>query len=835
MVGIVVVSHSARVAEGVVELAREMGGEDVRIEPAGGMAEPAGAIGTDAELVKGAIERASGEDGVLVLMDLGSALMTAEMAVEMADDATRVVLSEAPLVEGAIAAAATARGGATLDEVAAEARGALGPKAAQLGVEPATEPADAPGDEGEDEGEGETVRLRVENRLGLHARPAARLVATARRFEADVSLVNETTGAGPANAGSLTAVATLGVRQGHEILVRARGAGATPALEAIVELAREGFGDEDGAAPAPAPQEASPAETAQDAPPPEPGARLAGLAAAPGIALGPVRHLQPPALDVPADPAGEPAEEWRTLDEARDAARRDIEADRTRVGRGAGAAEASIFDAHLALLDDSALLDPARRSVLDERASAAGAWRDAAEAAARAFEATDDEYLRARAVDVRDVAGRVLGHLLGGGTAPAPAGAGIVVAAELTPGQTAGLDRAVIRGVATARGSATSHAAILARSFGIPAVVGLGDALLALEEGTPLLLDGTEGAVVVDPPDELRAEFEARQRKAEARRRAAAARAGEPAVTRDGVGVEVAANIAGPDDLPGALEHGADGVGLLRTEFLFLDRERLPDENEQFAAYSEIAAALDGRPLVVRTLDVGADKPLPSLPQPPEANPFLGRRGIRLALDEPEVLRVQLRAIVRTAAEHPGIKLMFPMVTTLEEYRTARALLEDVRRELNAAGRLEVGIMVEVPAAALAADRFAPEVDFFSLGTNDLAQYTMAAERGNEHVAALADGPVPALLRLVAGVARAARAHGTWVGACGELAGDPAAAVLLVGLGVRELSMAPARIPEVKELVRGLELEAAETAASGALDRDSAGAARADAAPLMGF
>ena len=830
MVGLVVVSHSARVAEGVVELAREMGGEDVRIEPAGGMAEPAGAIGTDAELVKSAIERASDEDGVLVLMDLGSALMTAEMAVEMADDATQVVLSEAPLVEGAIAAAATARGGATLDEVAAEARGALGPKAAQLGVEPATEPAAAPAEEGDDGGQ--TVRLRVDNRLGLHARPAARLVATARRFDAEVSLVNETTGAGPANAGSLTGVATLGVRQGHEIVVRASGPDAGPALEAIQELAREGFGDEDGAAPAEPAAQAAP-EPSDAAPPPEPGGRLTGLAAAPGIALGPVRHLHAPALEVPTDPAGEPAEEWRMLDEARDAARGDIEADRTRVGQRAGAGEAFIFDAHLALLDDSALLDPARRGVFDEGASAAGAWQEASEAAARAFEATDDEYLRARAADVRDVAGRVLGHLLGGGTAPAPTGAGIVVAAELTPGQTAGLDRGLISGIATARGSATSHAAILARSFGIPAVVGLSDALLALDEGTPLLLDGTEGLVVVDPPDDLRAEFEARQAKAEARRSAAVARAAEPAVTRDGVGVEVAANIAGPDDVPAALEQGADGVGLLRTEFLFLERERLPDEDEQFAAYSEIAAALDGRPLVVRTLDVGADKPLPSLPQAPEANPFLGRRGIRLALDQPEILRVQLRAIVRTAADHPGLKLMFPMVTSLEEYRKARGLLEGARREVGSRDRLEVGIMVEVPAAAVAADRFAPEVDFFSLGTNDLAQYTMAAERGNEQVAALADGPVPALLRLVAGVARAARAHGGWVGACGELAGDPAAAVLLVGLGVRELSMAPPRIPEVKQLLRGVEMEAAEAAASAALDRDSAAEARAEAAPLM--
>jgi phosphocarrier protein FPr len=236
----------------------------------------------------------------------------------------------------------------------------------------------------------------------------------------------------------------------------------------------------------------------------------------------------------------------------------------------------------------------------------------------------------------------------------------------------------------------------------------------------------------------------------------------------------------------------------------------------------------------VRTLDVGADKPLPSVPQPPEDNPFLGRRGIRLALDRPELLRVQLRAIVRAAAEHPSIKVMFPMVTALAEYRAARALLDEIRGELGMTEALEVGIMVEVPAAALAADRFAPEVDFFSLGTNDLAQYTMAAERGNENVAALAEGPVPALLRLIAGVTEAARLRGRWVGACGELAGDPAAAALLVGLGVRELSMAPARIPEVKQVVRGLALDEAAAAAQAALARDSADEARADAAPLLG-
>jgi len=830
MVGIVVVSHSADVADGVVELAREMGGEEVRIEPAGGMADPPRGIGTDAELIKGAIERAAGDDGVLVLMDLGSALMSAEMAVEMAENAPRVVLSEAPLVEGAIAAAATARGGADLDAVAAEARGALAPKAVQLGVEDAD--GDAGGADVVEDG-GETLRVTVENRLGLHARPAARLVATVGRFDADVSLVNESTGAGPASARSLTGVATLGVRQGHEVLVRARGNDAGAALEAIAALARENFGDDDGdgAQPAaPAAPAAAPTETAAH---PEPGARLAGLPAAPGIAVGPARHLRPPELELPSGPAGTPDEEWRGLEDARAAAHADIERDRERVGARAGAAEAAIFDAHLALLADSALLEPARRAV-DDGAAAAAAWQDAAEAAARAFEDSDDEYLCARADDVRDVARRVVAHLVAEGKADAPQASGIVVAAELTPGQTAGFDREQVSGIATARGSATSHAAILARSFGIPAVVGLGPALLAVEEGAPLLLDGSEGAVIVEPADDVRKEFAARQAEAQKRHRAAVARAGEPAFTRDGTGVEVAANIAGPRDVPRALEQGADGVGLLRSEFLFLDRDELPDEDEQYGAYREIAAGLEGRPLVVRTLDVGADKPLPSVPQPPEDNPFLGRRGIRLALDRPELLRVQLRAIVRAAAEHPSIKVMFPMVTALAEYRAARALLDEIRGELGMTEALEVGIMVEVPAAALAADRFAPEVDFFSLGTNDLAQYTMAAERGNENVAALAEGPVPALLRLIAGVTEAARLRGRWVGACGELAGDPAAAALLVGLGVRELSMAPARIPEVKQVVRGLALDEAAAAAQAALARDSADEARADAAPLLG-
>jgi phosphocarrier protein FPr len=705
--------------------------------------------------VREAIERARSGDGVLVLMDLGSALMSAEMATEMLEGETggRILLCEAPLVEGAMAAVARARGGATIDEVAAEARGALRMKASQLGVEEAEPGPPAPALAGD----GPELRLRVDNRLGLHARPAARFVGTAGRFDADVTVTNATRGRGPADARSLTALATLGVRQGDEIHLRARGAQAEEALAALRELAAANFGDEADGAPRGA-VEAAPAPAAPRraaAAPPAPGARLIGVPAAEGIAIGAARPLGERALVVEEGRAGAPEDEWRRLEVALAAARRDIERDRAAVAERAAEAEAAIFDAHLVLLDDTALLGPARRAVFEKGRGAARAWQSAADDAAEAFRALDDPYLRGRAVDVNDVAQRVLRHLVGEAAEAGPWEPGVVVANELTPGQAAGLDRSLVRGIATARGGATSHAAILARALAIPAVVGLGDELLAVAEGTPLVLDGTVGTVEVDPGAAAIAEHEARQAAAEQRRRSARARAHEPARTHDGRRIEVFANVGGAADVAPALAQGAEGVGLLRTEFLFLDRATPPDEEEQLAAYREIAAALGDRPLVLRTLDAGADKPLAFLQQAPEANPFLGRRGLRLSLAEPELLRTQLRAVLRAAAEYP-VKVMFPMVSTTAELRAARALLEQARADVGGPDDLEVGVMIEVPAAALAAERFAREVDFFSIGTNDLTQYTMAAERGNAELAGLVAGPVPAVLRLVREVTVAA-------------------------------------------------------------------------------
>ncbi len=825
MVGIVVVSHSDALAEGVVRLAREMAGPELALEPAGGFEEP-DALGTDADRVRGAIERAMSPDGVLVLMDLGSALMSAELAVEMLEGAAGPVrLSAAPLVEGTVAAAVAASGGATLEEVAAEARGALAMKTSQIPDDAIDETATEAGDT--DAG----AELPVRNAIGLHARPAARFVETARAFDADVRVAKAGGGAA-VGARSLTNLVALGARLGDTLVVTAAGPQAAEAIDALRALAEDGFGDgvaAAGGAPADAPAGGPAVAPSQDdapAQPPAAGFVLTGVAASVGVAIGPAHRLGLSGLgDAPGDRAAQDADaEGRTLDDALAAARAAIERDRDVVSGRAGAADAAIFSAHLALLDDEALLEPARAAIAGG-AIAERAVYDAAQQVAAVYRGLDEPLLRERATDVLDVGRRIIGAIAGSGADGGRSASGIVVADELTPADAAGLDPERVLAIATARGSTTAHAAILARALGLPAVVGLGPGVLGVTDGTTLLLDGEAGTVVVDPPADMLSDARERRRRAEQRRAAARERAHEPAVTRDGERIEVFANLGTGSDAAGAVVLGAEGVGLLRTEFLFLGREELPGEEEQAQTLREIARALDGRPLIVRTLDAGADKPLPALPMPPEDNPFLGVRGIRLALARPEVLSTQFRAILRVAAEHP-VKTMLPMVATLGEIIAARELLERARSDTGIDAPMELGIMVEVPAAALAATRLAAHVDFFSLGTNDLTQYTMAAERGDPRLASLLAGPQPAMLRLVQATVAGAAAHDRWVGVCGELAGDPAAAILLAGLGVTELSMAAGLIPEVKAALREVSLTDARAAAQAALETDDAEAAR---------
>lgn len=818
MVGIVIVSHSYRLAEGVAELAREMGAAELRLETAGGLDGPEHRLGTDAARVMNAIEAAWSPAGVLVLMDLGSAVLSAEMALELLPQARRegVMLCEAPIAEGAVAAAVTASLGASLADVAREARDGLAGKAVHLGVEPKVGTTTPTSNGGPAAGPSRTVVLSVTNLHGLHARPAARLVQTASALDAAVSVRDVTTGRGPASARSLNEIATLGVLAGHEIEVTAAGPQADEALTALAALAGRNFDDIDDVATEP--------PTDLRAGPSVPGA-LHGLPASPGIAIGAVRRFRVPDLKVPQEEPKDAATERQRLDDALIAVRVDIEAQRAAVAARAGAADAEIFQAHLLFLQDGSLLEPARAAI-DERRSAPAAWTAAVDTVAAGWEALEDAYLRARLEDLRSVGRQVLARILGVAVPrPQMDGEGILVAADLAPAEAAVLDPETTLGIVTAFGGPTTHAAVLARALGIAAVVGAGEAVLALEDGTSLAIDGSTGDVTPDPSPDLVAELSAGRRERDAAIAQARTRAHESARTRDGVTIEVAANIGGPGDVAAAVAAGADGVGLFRTEFLFMDR--MPDVDDQVAAYAEAARQLDGRPMVVRTLDVGADKPLPYLAQAQEANPFLGVRGIRLGLARPELLDAQLRAIVLVAATYP-LRIMFPMVATVEELRAASAALDRARAGADPlpSGALQLGVMIEVPAAAVVADALAPLVDFFSIGTNDLTQYVLAADRGNERVAGLADALHPGVLRLIRATVDAADAEGRWVGVCGELAGDPFATALLLGLGVRELSMGAPAIPLVKDAVRATDLDRARALATAALAAGSAASVR---------
>ncbi len=859
MVGLVLVSHSAQLADGVAELAAQMAGPDVRIGAAGGMDEPGGALGTDASRVVRAIDEVWSQDGVLVLMDLGSAVLSAELAVDLLDERRRgrVLLTQAPLVEGAVAAAVAAGIGEPLQKVAAAALGGLAAKAAHLspaaaeagGAQPATaggaadvdaEARRAGGDAGRRGAPPETLRVTVLNRLGLHARPAALLVRTAGGFDADVTVADATSGRGPVSARSLNAVATLGARRGDDLVVIASGPQASQALAAIGRLADGAFGEPEdhgpqGAQPLPGRRaDAAATDAGGDAAPargaPAAGTVLAGIPASPGAAIGPARRLARRAVPVPDAPAGDPHAEWAALKGALEATAADVLRTRASVAGRAGAQDAAIFDAHLLFLEDEALLAPAREGVFERGDTAARAWDTAVAAAAEAWDALEDPYQRARVTDLRNVGDQVLDHLLGTGSATSTAGPGVVIASDLSPSHVAGLDRSMITAVACALGGPTSHAAILARALGLPAVVGAGAGLLAVAEGTLLAVDGDAGTVTVEPTSDVVAATD-RRRQAQTREAAAAqAAAARAAVTRDGVTVRVEANVGGADEARAAVASGADGVGLLRTEFLFLEADAAPDEDEQAAAYAAVAAALQGRPLTIRTLDAGADKPLAYLPMPPESNPYLGVRGLRLGLVHPGQLLCQLRAALRTSADYP-VRVMFPMVATAEEVRRARELVDQARASLAGRGvavpaRLEVGIMLEIPSAALIAEKLAPLVDFFSVGTNDLTQYTLAAERGNAGVAALADPLHPAVLQLIDRAAQAAAAAGRSIAVCGEVAGDRMAVPLLIGLGVRELSMNPAAIPTAKQAVRATAASAARQLAREALELESAAAVR---------
>ncbi|TJY42251.1 phosphoenolpyruvate--protein phosphotransferase [Cohnella pontilimi] len=533
-----------------------------------------------------------------------------------------------------------------------------------------------------------------------------------------------------------------------------------------------------------------------------------GIGASPGLAIASAFVLKPEEEYVPADnqvmDREAEAERFRV---AVSRAQEDLERIRKSTEEKLGAEKAEIFEGHLLILEDPDLIDAVIEKVQENGQNAEFALYETAQTFIEMLQQMDDELLRERAVDIKDVSGRVMRHLRGVESSDLSAMPDecVLIAEDLTPSDTAQLDLGKVRGFVTEIGSRTSHSAIMARSLDVPAIVGAGAGLRGVATGTPVVMDAVEGILLVEPTDEELALYAERKAAYDQRKAELALWVGRPSASSDGHRVELAANIGKLEDVQKALDNGAEGIGLFRTEFLYMGRNELPTEEEQFNSYKYVLEKMNGKPVVIRTLDIGGDKELPYLDLPREANPFLGQRALRLCLDRPDLFRTQLRALLR-ASRYGNLKIMFPMIAVLSELREAKRILDEEKQKLMAEGvevsnSIEVGMMIEVPAAAVSADLFAKEVDFFSIGTNDLIQYTMAADRMNETVSYLYQPTNPAILRLIRMVIQAGRREGKWVGMCGEMAGDHTAIPILLGLGLHEFSMSAGSILPARELI----------------------------------
>jgi phosphocarrier protein FPr len=643
---------------------------------------------------------------------------------------------------------------------------------------------------------------------GLHARPATAFITLAKRFEAKIHVRYQEK---VANGRSLTSLLRLGVPGGGVIRVMAQGDDADIALVALKEAVESGLNEEAEAEKPLAIHTWVPARPAKTV--------IRGFSASPGLAIAPICQFQRSRIIIAAT-TKDPNAELQHLKQSIETAKVQLQEVYNEVKMCSGSGQAAIFLAQAEFLDDPELFAAAAASIKSWH-SAARAWREAVEEQAKTLEQLPAPLFSRRAVDLRDAGRRVL-RLLADSVEDkdsVPEKPSILVAEDLTPSDIARLDPAIILGFCTASGGPTSHTAIIARSLGIPAVVGAGPAVLDQPNGAMAILDGNAGSLYVEPHE---ADIETARQALEVQHDTARF---EPAIMRDGHRIAVVANISRATEAEQAVNAGGEGVGLLRTEFLFLERDRPPTEEEQFEAYQTMVRALNGLPLIIRTLDIGGDKKTPYLNLPSEENSFLGMRGIRLCLARPELFRPQLRAIFRVAKLGP-VKILFPMISTLEDLWAAKELAEEVRRQL-CTEPVEIGIMIEVPSTAMLADLFAQEVDFFSIGTNDLTPYVLAMDRLHPLLARQADGLHPAVLRMIERTVQAANAAGKWVGVCGEIAGDPKGVVILAGLGVRELSVSIPRIAPIKAQLRSLKLSDAQALAKRALSCRTAAEVRA--------
>ncbi len=660
------------------------------------------------------------------------------------------------------------------------------------------------------------VDVTVQGEHGLHARPATALVDIAKQFKATIHVRHKDK---VADGKSLISLLKLGGGKNAALRIMAHGEDADAALAALQSAILAGLEVEEGQA-----AETLQAEAVHDWTPTVATETVQGLSASPGLAIGPLCHFQQRKIVVSAT-AKDPAVEEKRLIGAIATAQSELDQIYQEVKTRSGAGQAAIFRAHIEFLNDTEMVAETLGHI-HEGHSAGWSWQQVVETRVQEMANLDDPVLSGRAADLGDVGTRVLRHLaqVVDDNPFVPQKPVILVAEDLTPSDTANLDPGKILGFCTAAGGPTSHTAIIARSLGIPAIVGAGPALLKQSDGAQVILDGTSGNLYIEPDEadvrtaqKVQATL-ADQRDSEHRTRF------EPAITIDGHRIEVVANIANAAEAEQAVNGGAEGVGLLRTEFLFLDRSEPPTEEEQYRAYAQMVKALGGLPLIIRTLDIGGDKNVPYLHLPPEDASFMGIRGIRLCLARPELFQPQLRAIYR-AAQHGPVKIMFPMISTLEDLDAAKDMADQVRQEMDAA-EVPFGIMIEVPSAVAMAEELAQAVDFFSIGTNDLTQYTLAMDRLHPMLAKQADALHPAVLRMIDRTVKAAESAGIWVGVCGGMAADPQGAVILTGLGVIELSVSIPSVAAVKAQLRKLTLSDAKSLAQKALACRNAAAVR---------
>ncbi|WP_299017450.1 phosphoenolpyruvate--protein phosphotransferase [uncultured Photobacterium sp.] len=816
MVSIVIVSHSLDLAKGVHELASQMSQGKVQIAVAAGVDDPENPIGTDAVAVMMAIEDVYSPDGVLVLVDMGSAILSTDTALELLDSelAANVHVCAAPLIEGTMSACVAAAAGMPLEEVIDEAHSALCAKYQLLeqgSMLPGTNTAGVSleHDDSDDEIEFEWL---VKNPHGIHARPASAIVGSVSPFDAQVWLGCN---GKRVSARSINSIALLGVKKGDSLSFIASGDEALQALQAFVTLAENHFNEsvEEGTAEPPRPT--CRPKTHQDG-------RLSAVGASEGIAIAPIWHYRSSMPKVQERDFLGYEQEWTLFARACDIAQRDLSELVIKTVKAGSKSESEIFTAHSQMLADPELGEQIKQRLHDS-ITVELAWEQIIEQTAKAYEAASSDYMQARANDVYDVGRRVMALLTGENESQIMLDEPVIlVATDLTPSDTALLDPEMVRGIILEQGGTTSHSAILARSLGIPAVVGLSGIMTQSQEGELAIIDGCRGDVWLAPKAEQLEKALHDVEQLNCQREQAQAQAMEKAQTQDGLHVDVFANLANLEDAEKAISCGAEGVGLVRSEFLFTDSEHVPSEQSQYEFYSQIAAAFGDKPVIIRTLDIGGDKPLAYMPQGQEDNPFLGCRGLRLCLQHVDVFKLQLNALLRARAEYPNLKVMFPMVATLEELNQAKYLLNSCYETLQHNGTTavmpEIGIMVEVPAAVANAKLLAKEVSFFSVGTNDLTQYVMAADRGNDMVSYLVSAAQPAVLRMIETAAKAAHEAGITIGICGEIAGDPKLTSTLIGLGIDELSMSPIRIAAVKQAVRATESKQAVQTADAVLN-----------------